>query len=114
MLIPVKSVRVTMYMKEDRVPAILDFLFNHQVAGATAVRGYAGFGSHHHMHTSALVDISIDLPVILQFVDTPDKLEKWFPRLAELAKGGLISTQEVLVYHPAPPEAPDDSGSLLQ
>lgn len=113
MLTPVKSVRVTMYLKEDRVPAILDFLFNHQVAGATAAYAYAGFGSHHHMHTSALVDLSVDLPVILQFVDTPDKLDKWFPQLAEVVKGGLLSTQEVLVFRP-PPKVPEDSGSLLR
>ena len=114
MLIPVKSVRVTMYVKEDRVPVILDFLFNHQVTGATAVRAYAGFGSHHHMHTAELVDISVDLPVILTFVDVPDKLDKWFPQLADVIKGGLLSTQEVLVFRPPPPTVPEDSGSLLR
>jgi PII-like signaling protein len=106
MLAPTHSVRVTMYLKEARVPAVLDFLFSHQVAGATAVHAYAGFGSHHHMHTSDLVDISVDLPVILQFVDAPEKLEKWFPQLAEVAKGGLLSTQEVLIYRPSSPKIP--------
>ncbi|HVJ09138.1 MAG TPA: DUF190 domain-containing protein [Acidisarcina sp.] len=114
MLMPVKAIRVTMYLKEDRVPAVLDFLFHHEVAGATAVHAFAGFGSHHHMHTSALVDLSVDLPVILQFVDTPDKLEQWFPKLAETVKGGLLSTQEVLIFRPPPPKPSEDSGSLLK
>jgi uncharacterized protein len=101
MLTSIPSIRVTMYLKEDHVPPVLDFLFKHQVAGATVVRAYAGFGSHHHLHTADLVDISVDLPVILQFVDTREKLENWFPQIAEVAKGGLLSTQEILVYKPA-------------
>ena len=100
MVTPTKAVRVTMYLKEERVSAVLDFLFRHQVAGATAVHAFAGFGSHHHMHTADLVDISVDLPVILQFVDAPEKLEKFFPALAEIAKGSLISTQEVMIFRP--------------
>jgi len=103
-----------MYLKEDRVPTVLDFLFKHHVAGATVVRAFAGFGSHHHLHTANLVDISVDLPVILQFVDTREKLETWFPQIAEVVKGGLLSTQEVLVYRPATAEATPDAGSLLR
>jgi uncharacterized protein len=114
MLTSIPSIRVTMYLKEDRVPAVLDFLFKHAVAGATVVRAYAGFGSHHHMHMANLVDISVDLPVILQFVDTRDKLEAWFPQIAEVVKGGLLSTQEILVYRPATGETKPDAGSLLR
>jgi uncharacterized protein len=114
MLTPIPSIRVTMYLKEDRVPAVLDFLFTHRVAGATVVRAYAGFGSHHHLHTANLVDISVDLPVILQFVDTRDKLETWFPQIAEVVKGGLLSTQEILVYKPSAAETKPDAGSLLR
>ena len=106
MLTPTNAVRVTMYLKEARVAAVLDFLFRHQVAGATAVHAYAGYGSHHHMHTSDLVDISVDLPVILQFVDAPEKLEKFFPALAEVAKGSLISTQEVMIFRPQAASVP--------
>lgn len=101
MLTPTEAIRVTMYVKEDRVPAILDFLFTHHVAGATAVRAYAGFGTHHHIHTAELVDISTDLPVILQFVDTREKVETVFPQLIGIVKGGLLSTQEVLIYRAA-------------
>jgi len=114
MSISIPSIRVTMYLKEDRVPVVLDFLFKHHVAGATVVRAYAGFGSHHHLHTADLVDISVDLPVILQFVDTREKLEMWFPQITEVVKGGLLSTQEVLVYRPATAEATPDAGSLLR
>ena len=79
MLTAIPSIRVTMYLKEDRVPSVLDFLFKHHVAGATVVRAFAGFGSHHHLHTANLVDISVDLPVILQFVDTREKLGDMVP-----------------------------------
>jgi uncharacterized protein len=113
MLTPMPSIRVTMYLAENHVPAVLDFLFAHNVAGATAVRAYAGFGSHHHMHTAQLVDISVDLPVILTIIESKEKLERWLPGLADVARGGLLSTQEVLVYRPPIPREAD-SGSLLR
>ena len=114
MFTAIPSIRVTMYLKEDRVPSVLDFLFKHRVAGATVVRAFAGFGSHHHLHTANLVDISVDLPVILQFVDSREKLETWFQEIAEVVKGGLLSTQEILVYRPAVGESQPEAGSLLR
>ncbi len=114
MFTAIPSIRVTMYLKEDRVPSVLDFLFKHRVAGATVVRAFAGFGSHHHLHTANLVDISVDLPVILQFVDSREKLETWFQEIAEVVKGGLLSTQEILVYRPAVAESQPEAGSLLR
>lgn len=114
MFAAIPSIRVTMYLKEDRVPSVLDFLFEHRVAGATVVRAFAGFGSHHHLHTANLVDISVDLPVILQFVDSRERVEACFPEIAEVVKGGLLSTQEILVYRLATAESLPDADTLLR
>lgn len=98
MLTDPKALQVTIYTHEDRVSRLLDFLFQQKVAGAIAVRAYAGFGSHHHMHTTSLVELAPDPPVIVRFLDRRARVESLLPQVAKLVHGGLITTHEIDIY----------------
>ena len=55
--------------------AILDYLFFNGVSGATVLKGVAGFGADHHIHSSSFVEISDHLPLKVEFIETPEKVE---------------------------------------
>jgi PII-like signaling protein len=108
MLQPGKAVKVTIYLSDGAthhgVPlysSILDFLFYRGVAGATVTKGIAGFGADHHMHAEQLVDISDRLPIIIEFIESREKVETILGKLEELAGTGLIEMQETTVAKPA-------------
>ena len=54
--------------------ALLDYLRREGAAGATVTRGVAGYGAHSMIHTASIVDLSADLPLILEWVDTEDQV----------------------------------------
>src|SRR5579863_3406544 len=108
MLNPGKAVKVTIYLSEGAthhgVPvysSILDFLFYRGVAGATVMKGIAGFGADHHMHSANLVEISDHLPLKIEFIDTREKVDGLLGKLEELCGSGLIELQETMVAKPA-------------
>lgn len=96
--------KVTIYIGESdkwqRKPlytAILEVLKGEDCAGATVTRGLSGFGAHSRIHTASLVDLSADLPLIIEWVDNPARVERVMPRLKEMVIEGLITVQEVEV-----------------
>jgi len=108
MLNPGKALKVTIYLSDGAthhgVPvysSILDFLFYRGVAGATVIKGIAGFGADHHMHSASIVEISDRLPVKIEFIDSREKVEAILSKLEELAGSGLIELQETTVAKPA-------------
>ena len=80
---------------QPRYAAVLDLLRREGAAGATVTRGIAGFGGHGHLHTSHLLDLSVDLPVVVTWVDLPERVERLLPAVRELAAGGLVTVDEV-------------------
>ncbi len=89
--------RVRIYLAEDGpVPAILETLRREGGAGASAFKGIAGFGVHGQIHTASLVDLSGPLPVVVEWVDTSERIARCLPRLKELVDG-LITIEEVSV-----------------
>ena len=82
--------------------AILNYLFERGVAGATVTKGMAGFGSHHRLHTTRILEMSENLPVKLEFVEQTATLEDILPTLAEMASAGLIDIQDTSVITYAP------------
>lgn len=99
-----KAVKVSIYVSEGSkrhgVPtysSILDFLFYRGVAGATVLKGVAGFGADHHMHSASYVDISDHLPLKIEFIETREKVEELLGKLEELAGTGMIEIQETTV-----------------
>jgi CBS domain-containing protein len=97
--------RVTIYIGETDqwhhqplFMAILEFLRREGCAGATVERGLAGFGANSRIKTASLLDLSMDLPVVVTWVDRPDRVERLLPQLAQMVPSGLITTEDISVY----------------
>ena len=104
--------KVSIYVGEDQqyhghsaYAAILDFLFYRRVSGATITRGIAGFGADHHMHTTRLVELAENLPIKIEFIESPETVNELLPKLAEMAGTGLVEVQDTTVVKPAEPKA---------
>ncbi|OGS01575.1 MAG: hypothetical protein A3G41_06245 [Elusimicrobia bacterium RIFCSPLOWO2_12_FULL_59_9] len=67
------------------------------LAGATAVKGFMGFGCKSHLHTAKLLRLSEDLPVIIEIVDSEEKINRLLPKLDEMVREGLITLEKVQV-----------------
>ncbi len=72
------------------------------LAGATAIKGFMGFGAHSRIHTAKLLELSQDLPIVVEIVDAPEKIEAFMPDLEQMVGDGLITLEraEVLLYRP--------------
>jgi len=103
-----KAVKVSIYLSEGSthhgVPtytSILDFLFYRGVSGATVLKGIAGFGADHHMHSASIVEISDHMPLKIEFIESREKVDELLGKLEELAGTGMIELQETTVAKPA-------------
>lgn len=65
------------------------------LAGVTILRGVAGFGANSRIHTSKVLRLSEDLPMIIEIVDKPEKVEAFIPTLDGMVKEGLITREKV-------------------
>ncbi|GAB4491381.1 MAG: DUF190 domain-containing protein [Anaerolineales bacterium] len=88
--------------------AILETLRREGIAGATVLRGVAGFGAHSRIHTAAILRLSEDLPLLIQVVDSPEHIAHALEAIGPMVREGLITLQpvEVLLYterHRNPP-----------
>jgi PII-like signaling protein len=74
------------------------------LAGATVLKGFMGFGAHSRIHTAKLLELSQDLPIVVEIVDAPDKIEAFMPDLEQMVGDGLITLEraEVLLYRGRP------------
>lgn len=70
------------------------------LAGATAIKGFMGFGCKSHMHTANLLRLSEDLPVIIEIVDSEEKINQFILLLDNMVKEGLITLEKanVIMY----------------
>lgn len=82
--------------------ALLLTLRERGLAGATVLRGIAGFGASARMHTDRILRLSLDLPIVIEAVDTEEKIKAVLPELDELITGGLITLERVrvILYRP--------------
>jgi len=74
--------------------ALLERLRREGFAGATVLHGVAGFGASSVIHTANLIDLSCDLPVIIEVVDDEAHVERLLPILDEMVTGGALVTVE--------------------
>ena len=68
-----------------------------QMAGATMLRGPMGFGKSSQLHTAKILRLSMDLPMVIEIVDLPEKIEAFLPVLDETMNGGLVTMEDVRV-----------------
>jgi PII-like signaling protein len=77
--------------------ALLERLRREGFAGATVFRGVAGFGANSIIHTTHLLELSSDLPVVVEVVDTEDHVQRLTPILDEMLDDGLVTMEKVRV-----------------
>jgi PII-like signaling protein len=68
-----------------------------QLAGATVLRGPMGFGKSSQLHTAKILRLSMDLPMVIEIVDTEEKVNAFLPVLDEMMGGGLVTLEKVKV-----------------
>lgn len=82
--------------------AIVSLLRERGFAGATVFRGIMGFGANARVHTEKVLRLSLDLPLVIESVDTEEKIEAILPELDKMIGGGLITLERarVITYRP--------------
>jgi uncharacterized protein len=74
------------------------------LAGATVLRGLEGFGAHSRLHTTRILRLSEDLPVVIEIVDEAPKIESFLPQLDEMVSEGMVTLERVRVIAYRAPE----------
>ena len=69
------------------------------LAGATVLRGPMGFGAASRIHTAKILRLSMDLPIVIEIVDTEEKINTLLPHLDEMMGGGLVTLEKIKVIH---------------
>jgi uncharacterized protein len=82
--------------------ALLELFKKRGLAGATVLRGIAGFGAHSRIHSAHLLQLSQDLPVIVEIVDSQEHLDGILPEVEKLMSGGLITLEKARVIRYSP------------
>jgi len=78
------------------------------LAGATVLRGPMGYGKSSRLHTAKILQLSMDLPLVVEIVDTEEKIKGFLPVLDEMMKGGLVTLEKVRVIdYRADPDLPE-------
>lgn len=84
---------------DKRLNDILARLHDEQkVSGVTVLRGITGFGKHGHIHSSSLIDMSLDLPLVVEFFDTADKIAAVIDSLSDIIEPGHVTSWPATLY----------------
>lgn len=104
MQIPREAVRLRIFIGEsDRwehrplYEAIVLMAREAHLAGATVLRGPMGFGKSSRLHTAKILRLSMDLPVVVEMVDSTEKITAFLPTLDKMISGGLVTLEDVTV-----------------
>lgn len=82
--------------------AIIELVRKEGLAGATVIRGIAGYGANSRLHTTRILRLSEDLPIVIEVIDRPERIEAVLPKLNDMVCEGLITVTdtEVVFYRP--------------
>jgi PII-like signaling protein len=76
------------------------------LAGATVWKGFMGFGAHSRMHTAKILELSQDLPIVIEIVDAEEKIESFLPVLDGLVSEGLVTVEPArIILYRAPTQS---------
>lgn len=78
------------------------------LAGATVFRGFEGFGAHSRIHTSRILRLSEDLPIVIELVDSEEKVQAFLPVLDQMVTEGLVTVEKATVIFYRPGEPPKE------
>jgi PII-like signaling protein len=111
MQVPRDAVLLRIFIGEDakagRLPlyeAVLLKARELHLAGATVLRGPMGFGHSSHLHTTKILRLSQDLPIVIEIVDAQDKIDAFLPVLDGMITSGLVTLEKVQVLQYGKPE----------
>jgi len=92
--------------------AILELLRSRHYAGATVLRAMTGFGASARVRTARIEVLSLDLPIVVEVVETEERIQAILPELDEMIGGGLITLERarVIMYRPGLPEGERTEG----
>ncbi|WP_256091444.1 DUF190 domain-containing protein [Candidatus Thiosymbion oneisti] len=94
----VLMVRVYLSESDHEMKSLLRCLHDElQVCGVTVMRGIAGYGGSGVVHEASLVDLSVDLPLVLEFFDLPEKAERAIERIADFVAPGHVVSWPVTI-----------------
>jgi hypothetical protein len=85
------------YANRPLYEALVEMLRKEGFAGATVLRGVCGFGAHSVYHSQKLLDLSADLPLIIEAVESEEKVNSVMPRIDAMMSGGMITMEKVKV-----------------
>ncbi len=109
------AIKLTVYVDEkdkaQRKPvyeAVLDILYKHKIMGASAFRGIEGYGSDGIFHTSKILELSGDMPVKIEAIDTKENIEAVLPAICGIVTKGLVEVGETTIVSLGSEPAPDD------
>lgn len=104
MELPERAERLRIYIGESDkrghrplYEVIVEEARNRGMAGATVSRGLAGFGKNSRMHTAKILRLSEDLPLVIEIIDTPERVAGFLPELDALVNDGLVTVDTVRV-----------------
>ena len=96
-----KAKRVRIYLSEGTKIghqaahlALLELLRHERAHGATVVRAFEGFGATGHVHVAHLVDVAADLPIVLEWIDAAEEVERLLPRIESLLPRGMVTVDD--------------------
>ncbi len=85
------------YRGKSLYEAIMELLHDRHFAGATAFRGNLGFGASSAIHTEHILTFTSDLPIVIECIDTEDRIQAIIPEIDNMIGGGMITLEHVRV-----------------
>lgn len=86
------------YKNKPLYQYLIKWLREKEIAGVTITRGIEGYGQDKVVHTARLLELSADLPIVLEIVDTAEKIQEIIPELCQLVPKGLIFSTDIYVH----------------
>jgi PII-like signaling protein len=83
--------------RDEQAAVVVERVRQEGLAGATVLRGIEGFGADSHLHTSRILRLSEDLPVVIEIVDTPEQIDRVVPILDEMVDEGMLTLERVQI-----------------
>ena len=77
--------------------ALVELLRKNGLAGATVLKGVAGFGANSVVHTATILQLSADLPLVIEVVDSQEHIDRVIPQIDTMMGGGLVTMEKVRV-----------------
>lgn len=87
------------YGAQPLYTAIVEAARKHGLCGATVFKGIEGFGGHSVVHAARVFDLSSDLPILVEIVDTEERVRAFIPQLDEMMRDGLVTLESVEIIH---------------